>query len=106
MTASPCTACLLPVVRACAQQAAGGEGEAAVDEAEEAAAEAELTQLRGAIAAAKHEGGLGWPGRVVGWRVACAAPHAAGPYFAAAAMPGLYDTTFAGQQHGCARGYN
>lgn len=45
-------------------QAADGEGETAVDEAEEAAAEAELAQLRDAISAAKHQGG--WAGRLWG----------------------------------------
>lgn len=50
-----------PIMASRCLQAADGEGEAAVDEAEEAAAEAELAQLRDAISAAKHQGGrAGW----------------------------------------------
>lgn len=58
-------------------QAAAGDGEAAVDEAEEAAADEQLAQLRQQIAAAKHQGGCWtWAARRwwnAGARPACAA---------------------------------
>ena len=62
-------------------QAAGGEGEVAVDEAEEAAVDEQLHELRRQIAAAKHLGelaglaglwaGMAWHGTRRAARVPC-----------------------------------